>query len=196
MIVFEILSYAIAIAFWPMVIYYFYQRKKGVDIFERFKRNNVEKEKVIKEKRYDRLDMTHIDGLDNIQKKQDCKVDLYADRVNIIVTKDMQYNIKNESIKGMSIVLAKDLLDKNKSSVLRGAVGSMLAGPGGLILGGMSGMKTGKKSVYVLIVNYISKSNEEKSIMFAPKYNKVLTENFIKKFEKLNNRSMRVNTEL
>lgn len=196
MIVFEILPYLIAFAFWPAVIYYFYQRSKGNDILKRFKSNKPKEEKIKKEKKYDRLDMTHIDGLDNIQKKQDCQIILYENRINIVVTKDMQFNIKNESIKSMNMLLAKDLLDKNKSSVLRGAIGSVIAGPGGLILGGMSGIKTGKKSVYVLIINYISKNSEEKSLVFAPKFNKILTENFIKKFEKLSGQSMKVNTEL
>lgn len=194
MLIINIMFYLFVLGIFIIPIYLIVRKKPNKPNIVNSSSNQIKR--VEKEKIYDRLDMTHISGIDNIQKTQDCKVILFSDKINIYFNKNMEFNIKSDNIKCMSIILAKDLLDKNKSSVLRGAVGSMIAGPGGLILGGMSGMKTGKKSVYVLIINYISKNNEEKTLVFAPKYNKVLTENFIKKFEKLNQRTMKIDTEL
>ncbi len=194
MIVFDILVYLIMAGIFALPIYLIVKKraKKGKVLNE----NGNSKEIVKKEKAYDKIDMTHIAGIDNIQKTQDCKVILYADKINIYFTKNMEFNVKSENIKGMSIILAKDLLEKKKSPVLRGIVGNVIAGPGGLILGGMSGLNKGSKSEYVLIINYLSKNEEEKSLVFGIKYGKVLAENFIKKFENINNKSMKIDVEL
>jgi hypothetical protein len=194
MIVLDILVYLITAGIFILPIYLIVKKKskKGKALNE----NVIPKGVIKKERTYDKLDMTHIAGIDNIQKTQDCKIILYADKVNIYFTKNMEFNVKNENVKGMSIILAKDLLEKKKSPVLRGIVGDIIAGPGGLILGGMSGLNKGSKSAYVLIINYVSKNEEEKSLVFGIKYGKVLAENFIKKFEKINDRSMKINAEL
>lgn len=193
MIILDILTFLITLGIFVLPIYLIIKKvKKGKALNE----NGTIKEIVKKEKVYDKIDMTHIAGIDNIQKTQDCKIILYAEKINIYFTKNMEFNVKSENIKGMSIILAKDLLEKKKSPVLRGIVGNVIAGPGGLILGGMSGLNKGSKSEYVLIINYISKNEEEKSLVFAIKYGKVLAENFIKKFEKINDRSMKIDVEL
>lgn len=193
MIILDILTFLITLGIFVLPIYLIIKKvKKGKALNE----NGTIKEIVKKEKVYDKIDMTHIAGIDNIQKTQDCKIILYAEKINIYFTKNMEFNIKSENIKGMSIILAKDLLEKKKSPVLRGIVGNVIAGPGGLILGGMSGLNKGSKSEYVLIINYLSKNEEEKSLVFAIKYGKVLAENFIKKFEKINDRSMKIDVEL
>ncbi len=193
MIILDILTFLITLGIFVLPIYLIVKKvKKGKALNE----NGTIKEIVKKEKVYDKIDMTHIAGIDNIQKTQDCKIILYADKINIYFTKSMEFNVKSENIKGMSIILAKDLLEKKKSPVLRGIVGNVIAGPGGLILGGMSGLNKGSKSEYVLIINYLSKNEEEKSLVFGIKYGKVLAENFIKKFEKINNKSMKIDVEL
>ena len=193
MIILDILTFLITLGIFVLPIYLIVKKvKKGKALNE----NGTTKEIVKKEKAYDKIDMTHITGIDNIQKTQDCKIILYAEKINIYFTKNMEFNVKSENIKGMSIILAKDLLEKKKSPVLRGIVGNVIAGPGGLILGGMSGLNKGSKSEYVLIINYISKNEEEKSLVFEIKYGKVLAENFIKKFEKINDRSMKIDVEL
>lgn len=193
MIILDILTFLITLGIFVLPIYLIVKKvKKGKALNE----NGTTKEIVKKEKAYDKIDMTHITGIDNIQKTQDCKIILYADKINIYFTKNIEFNVKSENIKGMSIILAKDLLEKKKSPVLRGIVGNVIAGPGGLILGGMSGLNKGNKSEYVLIINYLSKNEEEKSLVFAIKYGKVLAENFIKKFEKINNKSMKIEVEL
>lgn len=193
MIILDILTFLITLGIFVLPIYLIVKKvKKSKTLNE----NGTTKEIVKKEKVYDKIDMTHIAGIDNIQKTQDCKIILYAEKINIYFTKNIEFNIKSENIKGMSIILAKDLLEKKKSPVLRGIVGNVIAGPGGLILGGMSGLNKGSKSEYVLIINYLSKNEEEKSLVFAIKYGKVLAENFIKKFEKINDRSMKINAEL
>ena len=193
MIILDILTFLITLGIFVLPIYLIVKKvKKSKTLNE----NGTTKEIVKKEKVYDKIDMTHIAGIDNIQKTQDCKIILYAEKINIYFTKNIEFNIKSENIKGMSIILAKDLLEKKKSPVLRGIVGNVIAGPGGLILGGMSGLNKGSKSEYVLIINYLSKNEEEKSLVFAIKYGKVLAENFIKKFEKINDRSMKIDVEL
>lgn len=193
MIILDILTFLITLGIFVLPIYLIVKKvKKGRALNE----NGTIKEVVKKEKVYDKIDMTHIAGIDNIQKTQDCKIILYADKINIYFTKSMEFNVKSENIKGMSIILAKDLLEKKKSPVLRGIVGSALAGSGGLILGGMSGLNKSNVSKYVLIINYVSKNEEEKSLVFEIKYGKVLAENFIKKFEKINDRSMKIDVEL
>ncbi|MGE5456343.1 MAG: hypothetical protein ACM3O4_04505 [Ignavibacteriales bacterium] len=195
MIIIDILFYLFVMVMFILPIYLIVKKVKKRNSANG---NEISKEiiKIEKEKTYDKLDMTHIAGIDNIQKTQDCKIILYSDKINIFFNKNMEFNIKSENIKGMSIILAKDLLEKKKSPVLRGVVGNMIAGSGGLILGGMSGLNKGKKSEWVLIINYVSKNSEEKSLVFGIKYNKLLAENFIKKFEKLNGQSMKINTEL
>jgi len=194
MIIMDILFFFFLIGIFVLPIYLIVKRIKKKKLAPN-ENQNVVKE-VRKDKVYDKIDMTHISGIDNIQKAQNCKIILFLDRINIYFTKNMEFNIKSENINGMSVILAKDLFEKKKSPVLRGIVGSAIAGGGGLILGGMSGLNKSNVSKYVLIINYVSKNEEEKSLVFEIKYGKVLAENFIKKFEKINGKSMKINTEL
>ncbi len=201
MIILDIIVYGITLAIFVAPIYLVIKKISNKRSLEKengnyAKKEKVKKVKIKKEKAVYKIDMSHIAGIDSIQKMQNCVIALFQDRINIVFKKDMEFNLKNENIKGMTVILAKDLLEKKKSPVLRGLVGNAIAGPGGLILGGMSGLNKSNKSEYVLIINYISKNEEEKSLIFGIKYGKSFAEDFIKRFEKINNRSMKINEEL
>ncbi len=80
------------------------------------------------------------------------------------------YRIPLENIISLEIVTEKEL--KDKSVLGRGAVGALLLGPVGAVLGGMSGVGSKQKSVFMLAVAYATQSapGEVKTLVFNAEY--------------------------
>lgn len=79
-----------------------------------------------------------------------------------------EVNLKYEQITGITCTTEKEIIDKNKSVVGRAAIGGVLLGPLGAIVGGMSGVgnKQQKKTRYYMIINYKSRDGETKILSF------------------------------
>lgn len=67
-----------------------------------------------------------------------------------------------------NVVTEKEIIESNKSVVGRAAVGGVLLGPLGAIVGGMSGVgnKTKANTHYFMIINYKSSTEETKILSF------------------------------
>ena len=67
-----------------------------------------------------------------------------------------KYDIHDSQIINMKIATHKEIEKIDKSIVGRGLIGGLILGPAGLILGGMTGLKTSEKSIEknYFIINY------------------------------------------
>lgn len=88
--------------------------------------------------------------------------------MNSRVVKKPEVNLKFEQITGVNVVSEKEILEKNKSTIGRSAIGGVLLGPLGAIVGGMSGIGTKQDSNthYYMVVNYRSIEKEIKVLSF------------------------------
>ncbi len=79
-----------------------------------------------------------------------------------------EVNLKYEQITGITCTTEKEIIEKSKSVVGRAAIGGVLLGPLGAIVGGMSGVgnKQQKKTSYYMIINYKSRDGETKVLSF------------------------------
>lgn len=78
------------------------------------------------------------------------------------------FKIKIENVLDIMVATDKEIIEKNKSVIGRGAVG-LLFGPVGAVLGGMSGIGTKKivkKKDTLFVISYMSKEEEIKNITF------------------------------
>ena len=103
-------------------------------------------------------------GVPGMVKPTSCTMRITASRVEFIKRGKVRGSVGLASISGADVYKESELIaavEKNKSVVGRAAVGTVLLGPLGLILGGMSGV--GKKT--------IRPSKEKKTWFFAFTYN-------------------------
>ncbi len=84
------------------------------------------------------------------------------------VIKKPEVHLKYDKITGINVITEKEILEKNKSVVGRAALGGVLLGPLGAILGGMSGIGSKEKADkhYFIVINYKSKDDDIKVISF------------------------------
>ena len=83
-------------------------------------------------------------------------------------------NLTIEDARGVTMVndvsfgTEKELVTKERSPIGRAIVGGALLGPVGALVGGMSGLKDGRKPVYttLLTIGYIGQDGEQKVLMF------------------------------
>lgn len=98
----------------------------------------------------------------NATLKDDCL--LIVSRLN----KKMSASLKYEKITNCEYVTEKDIQEKSKSVLGRAAIGGLLLGPVGAVVGGMSGMtgnKTKTKLRNFIIINYTT-GNEETGVVY------------------------------
>ena len=86
--------------------------------------------------------LTHIEGIPDMQKNGIAQIFLYPDRIAINNIRI----IAVDRIKKTSIYSEKEILEQSKSVIGRAAVGGLLLGPLGAIVGGMSGTGTKGKN--------------------------------------------------
>ncbi|MFD1179204.1 hypothetical protein ACFQ3W_23325 [Paenibacillus puldeungensis] len=96
------------------------------------------------------------------------------------------FKIPLENIVDTVITTQREIVDKQKSVIGRGIVGGVIFGGAGLILGGMSGIGSKKKTQIsdVYIVSYVSSAGEVKNIIFSmPPMMVSVTKKFDKEFK-------------
>lgn len=77
-------------------------------------------------------------------------------------------NLKYNQIVDANIITGEEIIQQSKSVVGRAAVGGLLLGPLGAIVGGMSGTgtKTDTQTQYYVVINYRNKDGELKVLSF------------------------------
>lgn len=118
------------------------------------------KEKVFYEKA-----IKHYEGL-GIKEGANCIIRLTNYNLQLCdVKKRPILNISLKDISNVAIISDNELIEKDKSVIGRGVVGSVLFGGAGLILGGLSGLKKKQvmQNIDYLIINY--KSNGEDKVV-------------------------------
>lgn len=118
------------------------------------------KEKVFYEKA-----IKHYEGL-GIKEGANCIIRLTNYNLQLCdVKKRPILNISLKDISNVAIISDNELIEKDKSVIGRGVVGSVLFGGAGLILGGLSGLKKKQvmQNIDYLIINY--KSNSEDKVV-------------------------------
>lgn len=118
------------------------------------------KEKVFYEKA-----IKHYEGL-GIKEGANCIIRLTNYNLQLCdVKKRPILNISLKDISNVAIISDNELIEKDKSVIGRGIVGSVLFGGAGLILGGLSGLKKKQvmQNIDYLIINY--KSNGEDKVV-------------------------------
>ena len=76
--------------------------------------------------------------------------------------------LKYEQIIAANVVTEKEIIESDKSVVVRAVVGGVLLGPLGAIVGGMSGIgnKAKANTHYFMVINYKSNTGETKILSF------------------------------
>lgn len=117
--------------------------------------------------------LSHIDGIDFYMKGFMVKVSIDDNNkcvvIKPLVEKKDPVKIKLQNIINISVVTDKEIIEKSKSVLGRAAIGGLLIGPLGAIVGGISGTgnKTKNKYTYYMVINYKSEaSNDIKVLSF------------------------------
>ena len=115
--------------------------------------------------------LAHIDGIPFLAGK-DVFIELYADRVIIgDPGRGNTYKIKMENIVDIKVKTETEISEQERHVLARAVAGGLLFGGAGAIVGAVSGVP-GKqiKTIHnFLIVDYLSKDGEQKSMMFLYK---------------------------
>lgn len=129
-------------------------------------------------------------GLPNITNKS--LVDVFANNEKLVIKhKDVKYEIGFSKLTAVEFVDKVEQLEKNKSSLARGAAGALVLGPLGAIAGAASGIGTKKEKGSFVVVNY--KSDEETKAIILQITNGVFKAS---KFAKeMRNKIIELNTE-
>lgn len=92
------------------------------------------------------------------------------------------YLIAWSKVKNVIIAFDRETKQKGKSAVGRGLVGGAVAGPAGMVLGGLSGTGTKEKTVVIpqLLIDYES-NGEQKRLLFSLHKN-APGDRFVKRF--------------
>lgn len=117
--------------------------------------------------------LAYIDGIPNLFKLpgEMCDVTINQETrkltVKSVFAKDREASLDLDKIIDARIMTEKEISESNKSVIGRAVVGSLLLGPLGGIVGGMSGIGSKKKETNktFMIITYIS-SDEEKKLVF------------------------------
>jgi hypothetical protein len=114
------------------------------------------------------------EGIVNFKEDEIVNIYLDDDKEMLVISEYLSKDpnelyLKYSQITNAEVLSEKEIIEKSKSVVGRAAAGTILLGPLGGILGGMSGIGDKKKSKtsYYFIVNYMSSTdNEIKVIRF------------------------------
>ena len=134
----------------------------------------------MKEKVFYSKEVKHYEGL-GIRDGASCIVKLTNYELQLCDIKSRPIlKISLKDISNVAIISDKELIEKDKSVIGRGVVGSVLFGGAGLILGGLSGLskKQVQQNIDYLIINY--KSNGEDKVVNVYANEGVLDKGFMK----------------
>lgn len=110
---------------------------------------------------------SHIDGLQGYSSGIAVNLTQEETMVSIAkrLSKEQPIYLPYTQISAVDVVSENDVTEKNKSVVGRAAVGGILLGPLGAIVGGMSGVGAKKKNEkkYYFVINYRSSSAPEET---------------------------------
>lgn len=119
----------------------------------------------MKEKVFYEKSIKHYEGL-GIKEGANCIIRLTNYSLQLCdIKKRPILNISLKDISNVAIISDTELIEKDKSVIARGVVGSVLFGGAGLILGGLSGLKKKQieQNIDYLIINY--KDNGEDKVV-------------------------------
>ena len=134
----------------------------------------------MKEKVFYSKEVKHYEGL-GIRDGASCIVKLTNYELQLCDIKSRPIlKISLKDISNVAIISDKELIEKDKSVIGRGVVGSVLFGGAGLILGGLSGLQKKQvvQNIDYLIINY--KSNGEDKVVNVYANEGVLDKGFMK----------------
>lgn len=110
------------------------------------------------------------EGIPTIGMNMPVCLTLFDDHLEIKqrIFKNAPATLKYTQITNIDKVTETEIIEKSKSTLGRAAVGGLLLGPLGAIIGGMSGTGSKKKTTVktYLVINYTSSSDEIKVITF------------------------------
>lgn len=122
---------------------------------------------------------THVGGINVFGQEEVIQATLEDDRIkfNSVTDKNKTASLSYDKINNVGILTEKEIVEQDKSVVGRAVAGTLLAGPLGTIVGGMSGIgnKKKKKNYRILTINY----GEGKSIV-------ILEDKWAANFDKFN----------
>ncbi len=124
------------------------------------------------------LSTVHIEGIPFVNSGQHLLLSLFPDRIGV----GDQYNIPLQSIKNIKISTEKEVTEKERSVIGRAAVGGLLLGPVGAIVGGLSGAKNKKNTTQneFLVVDFIDDQSQTNKAVFSVT-NNLFANSFVKK---------------
>ena len=115
------------------------------------------------------VNFSFIDGIDGLKNGTPVAVGILNDLLTVRkrLEKETFYFLELNKLKKAEILTDTQILEQQKSVIGRAAVGGLILGPLGAIVGGMSGIgnKSKKETRHYLIINYISPEGE-KAISF------------------------------
>ena len=108
--------------------------------------------------------MKFVKGIPDLQEGQNVGLYLYKDKITL----DDNQIIPLERIKKAVVFTEKELKLKDKSVIGRAALGGLLLGPLGAVVGGVSGVgdKKKEKTLIFLSVEYTDKDGENSKLVF------------------------------
>ncbi|MBW9145868.1 hypothetical protein K2F40_08745 [Clostridium sp. CM028] len=118
------------------------------------------------------ITLSLVDGIDGYSKETLVSLTIDNDKqcltINARVFKNPPIHLMLEQITGVQRISKSNIIQKNKSTVGRAAVGGVLLGPLGAIVGGMSGIgdKHTTETKYYMVINYKSQSRDVKVLSF------------------------------
>lgn len=106
----------------------------------------------------------HIEGLENFNEQERLNVTWEIENHKLIFEsienkKKQKVNLNLNKVTDVGVATEKEITEKSKSVIGRAAVGTLLIGPLGGIIGGMSGLgnKKKEKDLRVAVINYDDK---------------------------------------
>lgn len=121
--------------------------------------------------------VNHAEGIPLLESGRPVKLFLYNDKIAI----NDQQSIALEKIQNIKVSTEKEITEKERSVIGRAALGGLLLGPVGAVVGGISGVKNKKKTKenYFLIIEYINKDSAlNTAVFFSDSTPKILTDAF------------------
>lgn len=134
----------------------------------------------MKEKVFYERNVKHYEGL-GLKESANCIIRLSNYSLQLCdIKKRPILVIDLKDISNVAVISDKELIEKDKSVIGRGVVGSVLFGGAGLVLGGLSGLKKKQveQNIDYLIINY--KSNGEEKVVNVYANEGVLDKGFMK----------------
>ncbi|WP_404988096.1 hypothetical protein [Clostridium culturomicium] len=114
-----------------------------------------------------------VDGLPNYPKNTILQLNLNNESECLVISSKMyknhpDVNLRYEQIVAANVITEQEIVQQSKSVIGRAAVGGVVLGSLGAIIGGLSGTgtKTNNQTEYYIVINYKSRELELKILSF------------------------------